>query len=45
MLAGRTPQPHAAIIDSQTARTRDAGGARGYDGGERIYGRISGKYS
>lgn len=38
-LAGRSPEPHAAIIDRQTARTRAAGGARGDDGGKRISGR------
>jgi len=32
MLAGRNPEPHAAIIDSQTARPSEAGGVRGYDG-------------
>jgi hypothetical protein len=30
-LAGRDPQPHVAIIDSQLAGTGDAGGERGYD--------------
>ena len=36
---GRKPQPTAAIIDSQSARTTEAGGPRGYDGGKRIVGR------
>ncbi len=37
--AGRAPQPTTAIIDSQSARTSEAGGERGYDGGERVSGR------
>jgi transposase len=36
---GRKSQPTAAIIDSQSAPTAHAGGARGYDAGKRIYGR------
>lgn len=37
--SGRKPQPTAAIIDSQSARTTEAGGPRGYDGGKKVSGR------
>ncbi len=38
--AGRAPEPSAAIIDSQSAKSAGAGGpARGYDGGKRVMGR------
>ena len=38
--AGRTPEPTAAVIDSQSAKTNGVGGpARGYDGAKRLKGR------
>ena len=37
---GRTPQPSAAIVDSQSAKTSGVGGeARGYDRAEQVAGR------
>ncbi|VIO69728.1 hypothetical protein CI41S_19740 [Bradyrhizobium ivorense] len=38
-LAGREPQPTAAIIYSQSVKTTESGGPRGFDAGKKIEGR------
>ena len=39
--AGREASPSAGVIDSQSVKTTEAGGPRGYDAGKKIKGRVN----
>jgi putative transposase len=39
VLQGREPEPTAIVIDSQSVKTAEAGGDRGFDGGKQVDGR------
>lgn len=39
ILSGRKPDPSAAILDSQSIKTTETPGVRGYDAGKKVKGR------
>ena len=38
---GREASPSAVVLDSQSVKTRESGGPRGYDAGKKVKGAIS----